>query len=462
VDTLPDEILEEVPLDEDELASATVGTAEQNALTINVDPRTNSLLVGGTDHYVELVSSIIQELDSSEAQERRSEVYRLRNAQAQDIANAIRSFLEMERTRIQQVLGAEAVGTAQRMLEREVAIVAEPVSNTLLLSANPRYFEQIIDLVTRLDQPQPQVLIQVLLAEVTLDDSTDLGIEWSYRFRWNGDDYGVGTILGVSKELAAAGGGYASVLTGSDYNFLLRALKTSGRLEVLSRPQILTADNKPASINIGQRVPLITNTRITDQDTTINSFQYESVGVALTVTPRIGSEGLVQMEIATTNSAVSSSSVSLGSSGTIPILNERRANTSVSVQSGQSIIIGGLISTSDDTRTVKVPVLGDIPYLGVLFRKHTKIADRKELLILLTPQVLLQGDESFVPTTPAAMTREQLNRSQLKEQFKQDNFRKQLIRPLFPEDEPAPNGNSTNSVTIPLPSEPQRKPEPTT
>ena len=297
---------------------------------------------------------------------------------------AVRSFLDQDRQRIQQVLGAEAVGTAQRMLEREVAIVAETNSNTLLLSASPRYFPQLTNLIVSLDLPRPQVLIQVLLAEVTLDSQQDLGVEWNITKTVESAKVATGTDLGVLSDLKSFGG-FSSAVTGSDYNFLIRALQNDGRLEVLSRPQILTADNKPANINVGQRVPLINSTQVTPQGGSSSGINYETVGVQLQVTPRIGSDGAVRMEISTTNSALSSSTVDVpAGTGTVPvpIINERRASTSVSVQSGQSILIGGLIETTQDDRIKKVPYLGDIPGLGVLFRSKTKVSNRKELLIL--------------------------------------------------------------------------------
>ncbi len=419
-------------------ASAVLGSDEQNALHVTVDPRTNSLLVGGTEHYVALVSDIIQTLDSSAAQERKSEVYRLKNAQAGEIQTAVRAFLDQERTRVTQVLGQDAVGTAQRMLEHEVAIVAEQVSNTLLLSADRRYFAQVKDLIEKLDKPQPQVLIQVLLAEVTLDSTRDLGIEWNVTKTVEDARLATGTSLGALSDLKTFGG-FSAAVTGSNYDFLLRALENEGRLEVLSRPQILTSDNKPATINVGQRVPLITDSRVTQFGDTINSFRYENVGVNLAVTPRIGADGAVKMEISTTNSALSSATVDVGSSakgGTVrvPIINERRATTSVSVQSGQTIIIGGLISISDDTRIKKVPFFGDIPYLGVLFRSKSKVSDRKELLILLTPQVLVNAVEDSTIMDPKKVTQDQLEHSSIKDkdQIQRDGFRNQLLDPLFP------------------------------
>jgi type II secretory pathway component GspD/PulD (secretin) len=420
---------------EESVASVTLGTAEQNALTVTVDPRTNSLLIGGTDHYVALVSQIIESLDSSPAAERTSEVIRLRNSQAPEVATAIRNFLDQERQRLVQVLGADAIGTAQRMLEREVAVVAEQTSNTLLVSANRRYFEQVRSIIEELDTAQPQVLIQVLLAEITLDSLGELGIEWNHGGSKGDVNYGIGTDFGVANQLKTLGG-YSTAVSGTDFNFLLRALRTDGRLEVLSRPQIVTADNKPATINIGSRIPLITDSRVTPQGDTINSFRYEDVGVNLTVTPKISPDGFVKMELGTTNSALSSSTVEINSSATVPIINQRRANTTVSVQSGQTIIIGGLISTTDDKRVKKMPVLGDIPYVGALFRSTKSTRERKELLIFLTPLVLANNQEKVPLEDPQRITQEIIRSSRFQKEIKRDELQRAIVDPILPPEPP--------------------------
>ncbi len=409
-----------------EAASATVGTAEQNALTITVDPRTNSLLVGGTEHYVALVSQIIDSLDATEANERRTEVVRLKNSQAQDVATAIRNFLDQEKLRTTQGLAPDEIGTAQRLLEREVAVVAEQMSNTLLVSANPRYFGQITNLINELDKAQQQVLIQVLLAEVTLDKGLDLGLSWTY----DNVPFAAGITVDESKWID---GGFASAVTGGKYSFLLQALEEDGRLEVLSRPQIVTSDNKAATISIGQRVPLITDTRVTElTGNSISNYRYEDVGVNLSVTPKISPDGTVKLEIGTTNSAVSSSSVPISKDISAPIINQRRANTTVSVPSGQTILIGGLIATTDDKRMVKVPWLGDIPVIGAMFRKSHNTRERKELLILLTPQILSGSQEEGTVKDMQKVTREQLDRSRIQDEIKRDDLQKQLLDPLFP------------------------------
>jgi type II secretion system protein D len=445
----------------DEPYSATIGSAEQSALTVTVDLRTNSLLIGGTDHYVGLASHIIEDLDSSTALERKTEVYRLKNSQAKDIEAALKSFLEQERQRVSLVQGetlglgngpasTQAVGTAlagetvQQLVEREVAVVAETNSNTLLLSASPRYFDRFNELIDKLDQPLAQVLIQVILAEVTLDKTSDLGVEWTVTGSKNGTKFTTGTDFGVKNDLQQMGG-FSSGIMGGDVNFLLRALDADGRLEVLSRPQILTADNQKATIDIGERVPLVDNTRVTELNNTITSFHYENVGVNLTVTPKISPDGFVKMEVEPTVSQITSSQVTVSPGVNSPIIAERKATTTVSVQNGQSVVIGGLISTTDDRRQSKVPLLGDIPYLGALFRSSHNVQSRKELLIILTPQLLLD------PRDARRISTAELYNSTIKDEIKRDKLQETILKPIIPYfNGLGTNGlPQTNSVTLP-------------
>jgi type II secretory pathway component GspD/PulD (secretin) len=156
------------------------------------------------------------------------------------------------------------------------------------------------------------------------------------------------------------------------------------------------------------------------------------------VTPKISPDGFVRMEVGTTNSSISSSSVKVTSGQQeveLPILNERRASTTVSVQSGQTIIIGGLIGTADDRRTRKMPVLGDIPVLGALFRTTHNSRERRELLILLTPQVLVNPLEAGRVRTLDEVTRDNLDRSRIKDEIQRDQLQQQLLDPLYPKKE---------------------------
>ena len=381
-------------------------TSDEPVLTISVDIRTNSLIVAGTEHYVDLAGEIITKLDSSPVREQITRVYRLRNAQAENIQEALTAFLEQRRQRLTTALGEEGIGSAQRLLEDDVAIVGEKSSNTLLVSASPRSFEQIGAIINELDQPQPQVLVQAIVAEVTLDSDTELGVDWDFNTDIANRPAVGGTDFGLREQVTQFGG-LSTAVTGSDVTFFLRALQQEGRLEVLSRPQILAIDNQEATINIGQRVPQITGAVTTELGNINNVIEYRDVGVILRVTPRINPDGFVTMEVEPEISSLSSSSVDLGNGGQAPIFNERKATTTVSVQDGHTIIIGGLISTSDDERDEKVPVLGDIPLLGIAFRSRRVVTQRTELIIILTPHVI-SGVENSDSITQKAIERSKL------------------------------------------------------
>lgn len=413
--------------------SAIVGSAEQYALTVTIDLRTNTVLVGGTEHYVSLASEIIQTLDSHPAQERKAKVYRLRNSRARDMETALRTFLQQDLNRTISILGQSGAGAAQTILDREVSIVAETVSNSLLISSSPRYFSEVEALIEELDQPLPQVLIQVVLAEVTLDSKTELGVEWKYMDAAGGTPFSLGTDLGVADALEKFGG-FSAAVTGSKVNFLMRALQEDGRLEVLSSPQILTADNVEANINIGERVPIVTDTRFSDYGNQTSTYEYENVGVILTVTPSISPDGTVKMTVEPEVSQLTSDTVEVSKDVKIPIISQRTARTTVSVQSGQSVLIGGLISTKDDSRTKKVPWIGNIPLLGALFRNKAYEVDRKELLIVLTPQVIMSSSQTGTNIMDVMdMTRRGFQDSILQTGIKRDPLQEKVLKGILPE-----------------------------
>jgi type II secretory pathway component GspD/PulD (secretin) len=411
-------------------ASAVVGTAEENALTVAVDVRSNSLLVGGSEHYVTLASEIIETLDSSPAQERKFEVYHLKNSRAIMIQSSMQTFLTQDAQLLVTALGQQNV--AQELLDRQATIVADTNSNTLLISASPRNFPEIRRLVEQLDQPQRQVLIQVLLAEVTLTKGDELGVEWTYQTGGNPSTK-TGTDFGVANALASAGG-FGSAISGNKFNFLFRALESEDRLHVLSRPQILTADNQQAQITVGQQVPLVNGSSVIGlTGNSVNTFAYTNVGVSLTVTPTISPDGFVKMIVAPQITQLTADTVAVSPGLNAPIINERSATTSVSVQSGQSILIGGLISTDDELTRKSIPVLGQIPLLGALFRSDVKTSTRTELLILLTPQVLINGEAMATTNSALAVTREQLDRSGIKQDYHSDPLYRQMLEPFYPE-----------------------------
>jgi type II secretion system protein D len=403
--------------------AAVMGSAEEAALSVTVDIRTNSILVGGTRHYVDLASKVIQELDASAESERLTEIYRLRNAQAKDIEAAITAFLNQEKTLLTQSMGAGA-GTTQYMLDREVAIVAEPVTNTLLLSASPRYFDVISQMVSELDQPPPQVLIQVLLAEVAIKDTCDFGMDWNLTGTSGDSTVSGGTKFKVQGAIGSLGGFNVQV-TGDNISYFLRALATQNRLEVLSRPQILASDNQKATINIGQRVPFITNSRISGETTTVlNTIQYQQIGIILEVTPRINPDGFVKLVVRPEISSMAKDPLEISPGVNAVVINSRSAETTVTVQDGHTIVIGGLITSIDSDIENKVPILGDIPLIGWLFKTTSKGKERSELLIILTPTVIRNVREADEETQG------QVRRLNLLRESRHDAVQKSVFKTL--------------------------------
>jgi general secretion pathway protein D len=398
----------------------------------SVDVRTNSIIATGTAGDLRIVEVLLMRLDESDSQERVNQVYRLKNSPALDVANAVNNFLRSERVVNQAAPGRQ---NPFAQIESEVVVVPEPVGNALIISATPRYFEQIMELVEGLDAQPPQVMIQVILAEVELDNLHEFGVELGLQDSLLFDRSLLGSILtpgynfnnqplgnaNTAQSLATRGkvGGQALshfsvgrtnadtdfgglVLSASSENVsvLLRAMNQSRNMEILSRPQIMTLDNQPAFIQVGQRVPRIVGTSI-NQVGQVNSVELENVGLILGVTPRISPEGMVVMEIDAEKSDVGPEidgiPVSVSADGSVirsPRVNITTAQTTVSSASGQTIVIGGLITSSNTTTSRRVPYLSEVPLLGNLFRFDSNANNRKELLIILTPHVVRGESEA--------------------------------------------------------------------
>ena len=269
-------------------------------------------------------------------------------------------------------------------LNGQVTIIADPDTNSLIVRTNPKNYDKVKDVIAELDRPVPQVLIKVLVAEVTHDDTTDLGAEFSIlNLRASGNGSKGGTSVGL-KNLT---GGMVAQILENNFTATIHALESVGKLDVLSRPYILASDNQLASITVGQEVPFVDSSRITDTGQTINTLAYKDVGILLDVVPHINSEGLVIMDVAPTISALTGQTVAITDTTGQPIIATRSAQTRVAIRDGQTIVIGGLMEDRKTETIDKVPLLGDIPYLGELFKRRQKKKTKTELLIFLTPHV---------------------------------------------------------------------------
>ncbi len=427
---------------------------ERQQLAITIDARTNSLLVSATPEYLDRVEKVITELDNVEAQEREQVVFELRNAKAPAIAQTLRSYFTEQSERARQILGTDRAGSLLRILEHEITVQGDAGSNRLLVGVSPKYKEMVSKLVQELDSTPPQVMIQVLLAEVTIDADKSWGLEFKVG-PFGGEGYKVGataTSAGVATSLGVPNLSVSS----TDFDLLIRALEAQGRLEVLSRPEILVNNNEKARIQVGENVALVESVQRFDTGNTVADVTREDVGIILSVTPNISADGFVRMDILPEISKVSARTTQITEDFQAPIITKRQVETNVTVKDGETIVIGGLLQTSEEERTSKIPLLGDIPLAGNLFRSTTYTNSKTELLVLLTPRVIRSDGQ-----TSAALT--DLSDKELERLSKPDLLRPFLDGSRIPdpaEDEGKPRRKYEPVPVVPPQSTPPESDDP--
>ncbi|HRQ75801.1 MAG TPA: secretin N-terminal domain-containing protein [Phycisphaerales bacterium] len=385
---------------------------ERQQLSITVDSRTNSLLVSGTPTYLDLVERVVKELDAQEADEREVLVYQLRNAVAGEVSRVLTQFIDREQQKLVSTMGTDQIGSAARLLEREITIVGDEKSNTVLVSASPRYMERVKEMIQRLDVDPPQVLIQVMLAEVTLDSTDDWGID--FRASGRADGLSITGGFGLASAFVTGMGVPNLAVASSDFDLLIRAMQSQGRLQVLSNPSVMAANNEVARIQVGETIRVPETLTISDTGRLASQTAEKELGVILQVTPSINPDGFVRMVISPEISSLSSRTTQISEDFEAPVIIKRKAETTVTVFDGQTIVLGGLISDRFERRDRKVPFFGDLPVIGALFRSETQETAKTELLIVLTPHVI----ESPASLRVGEITDRQINRLTLPEKLK--------------------------------------------
>jgi len=410
---------------------------QRRELSITIDARTNTLLVSGTEEYLDLVEEVVDDLDQIQATEREQLVYRLKNARAMEVEDTLTRYFEGEVQRIRQTMGPQQAESLTRRLEQEVTVVGDEKSNTLVISASPRYIDTVAQIVDELDAAPPQVMIQVLLAEVTLDGADTWGMDVNVG-PIGGQDVTVGTI-GAGAALSTALGVPNLSVEASDFSLLIRSLEVQGKLEVLSRPQVTVKNNEPALIQVGEDIAIVTGVERLDNGNTRSDVERRDTGIILNVTPTISDDGFVQIDLKPEISTVSSRTTQISEDFEAPIINKRVVDTTVTVRDGQTVVIGGLIQSQEETRETKVPILGDIPLLGIPFRSKDESNIKTELLVILTPTVI-PGAEPDASTLVKELTDKAIGELTDLENLKSlmggqpDEEQRQQMGPPAPED----------------------------
>ncbi|MCC9656636.1 secretin N-terminal domain-containing protein [Rhodopirellula halodulae] len=427
-------------------------SASESALTplrFSTDIRTNSIIASGSAEDLEVVESILLRLDSEGFAERITEVIWLKNQSALNVATAITEYVGQRQqsrnviTQFQQGLGP------LDLPDRDIVAVAEGQTNSILLSVSPRIYEEVRQLVDRLDRRPPMILIKTLIAEVQLDDGFEIGGEFGLQdsllfdrgvatgglatgnpasdpgFNFNGTSVNLPNNNSFGQEnLASKGitsfgasasqltqlsglnsGGFVFSAASESVNLFLRTLRVANRLQILSRPEIMTADNTQGYVQVGQSFPRPTELSFTGGNGTTASqpiigIEDEEIGIILRVTPRVGSDGLIVMDIDASRSDINPNEGQIIGSFQddvpifVPAIDRTQAQATITAFDGQTVVFGGLIQKFRQNRTRRVPYLSEVPVLGTFFKYDSEIETRSELLVVMTP-ILVTGHEDL-------------------------------------------------------------------
>jgi general secretion pathway protein D len=389
-------------------------TGAEGVIKIITDERLNSLVIVASKEDTQRVKDLIWELDveTSIAKER-VHFYSLMNSKAEDVAAVVTALMSKEK--------AKEVTTP-------ISVTADKSTNSLIITALPQDYDVLVEIIKNLDRIRSQVLVEVVIAEASLDASLKLGIEWQAGDHEVGDyTAGGGTarlgtgatidgttfppgtlpsaLLDVKSSVAPSGFVVGAMETGNPAAFaILHAIKDDSDFNVLSAPHVLTMDNEKASIMVGENVPFL-STRIAQPVTTATTtalgissyetFESRDVGINLEITPHINQERFVRLEISQKVNEVGE--ILVGKESRLKEI-KRETKTTVNVKDGNTFVIGGLIKNSEHTSAKKVPLLGDIPLLGWLFKTQTKQDKKTNLLVFITPHIVASPEEANLVT----------------------------------------------------------------
>ena len=295
-----------------------------------------------------------------------------------------------------------------------VSVVADVTNNSLLIKSSPRDYKKILDALKQLDIVPLQVLIEATFVEITLSGNLQYGVQWHLTGKIGDDISNASLTTAKSLSTIKVGENEATIpitpispkVPGFNWTVLttdalvranLNLYAAQGLLNVLSSPSVMVRDNQVAHIQVGKQVPILTQQQQSTQTNSnvLNSISYKDTGVMLDVKPRVTPGGMVQMDVdqqVSTNEATSSSDIDS------PTFTVRQITSNVAVRSGQAVVLGGLIENTEAANKGGVPGLSNVPVLGALFSDNEKLADRRELLVILTPKIIASDQDAEMVT----------------------------------------------------------------
>ncbi|MBA0167139.1 MULTISPECIES: type II secretion system secretin GspD [Pectobacterium] len=366
-------------------------------LTANVvaDERTNSVLVRGEPNSRQRVIDMIKQLDRQQAVQGNTKVIYLKYAKAADLVEVLTGVGDSIQTDQQNALPA---------LRKDISIKAHEQTNSLIVNAAPDIMRDLEQVIAQLDIRRPQVLVEAIIAEVQDADGMNLGVQWANKnagttqFTNTGlpittmiagaDQYRRdGTLNTAASSALSSFNGIAAGFYQGNWSMLMTALSSNSKNDILATPSIVTLDNMEATFNVGQEVPVLAGSQTTSGDNVFQTVERKTVGIKLKVKPQINEGDSVlleiEQEVSSVADAASSSSTNLGAT-----FNTRTVNNAVLVSSGETVVVGGLLDKSTNESASKVPLLGDIPVLGHLFRSNSQETKKRNLMLFIRPSII--------------------------------------------------------------------------
>ena len=374
------------------------------------------LLVGSTPAALKEAETWLQRLDrAGEGVDKRLYVYHVQNARANelgavlsrifdvsaraDLPGETQASLPLALPRAQPdgpEAGLDADGLALSG-GRHIEIIADAMRNALVILARPREYRTVLAALTELDRAPLQVLIEASIIEVSLKDELDYGVEWFFKnnFERGNVEGGRGALdLGAAGIAATAPSFSYTVLDNADQaRIALNALEQETQVNILSSPSLMVLDNQTASINVGDEIPVPARQSVSNvnpDSPTVNEIQFRQTGITLTVTPRVNHSGRVTLEI---RQEVSSAVGTTSSAIDAPTIQQRQLESTVAVHSGETLVLGGLIQDAASEAESGIPGLRRLPLLGKLFGETREEQRRTELLVLITPRVVVDRND---------------------------------------------------------------------
>lgn len=287
----------------------------------------------------------------------------------------------------------EAYGSAATDNEMHARIVADEEHNTLIIRARQGDYEAIVHAIQSMDLVAPLVMIEVTIAEIKLQDGLKFGIEWF--FKNNHNKFTFSSI--ESGQILSKFPGFSYFFSAADVAAVINALADVTDVRIVSSPRIMVRDNRQASLQIGDQVPILTSSvrGITTPDApVVQTVQYYDTGVILKVTPQVNARGLVTMDV---TQEVSNVADTKDGGIASPTIQQRKMTSSIAIQSGEAVVLGGMMRESRSTTTTGIPLLAEIPAIGDVFKTHDKSKERTELMVVITPRVVWdRGDAQLV------------------------------------------------------------------